>query len=78
MSKVRVLTVESMLPILNVTTESSTWSKPSEHVEITSYDSNLDELFQEIERHQVAEELIEEQNGGPEGLDWLEENRLRG
>jgi hypothetical protein len=78
MSKVRVLTVESIVPIHRISAVSSSWSTPIESVEIDSFDSKLGELYQEIERYQRAEDLVTEQQMNHEGIDWLDENRLNG
>ncbi|MFB3167462.1 DUF3883 domain-containing protein [Neobacillus sp. 179-C4.2 HS] len=78
MNLIRVLTVDSVVPVLRISADLNSWSTQNEPVEITSYDSKLDELFQEIERHQTAEELLEEQHRNQEGLDWIEEDKIRG
>ncbi|MBH0162073.1 protein NO VEIN domain-containing protein [Fictibacillus sp. 26RED30] len=79
MSKIRVLATESVIPVLYINKdELKSWKTPIELEVITSYDSELEFLFQEINRHQVAEDLFTEQQGNQEGIEWLEGNKLLG
>ncbi|OLN22552.1 hypothetical protein BTO30_09625 [Domibacillus antri] len=84
MSQVRVLSVDSVVPIKRISSDLISWTQKDE-TELASYNSNLDILYQEIERYQTAEELNNSNNPPPDndddnqgGLDWLDDNKEKG
>ena len=76
MSKVRVLTLESTIPILHMSFDKQNWEIKT-GTELTSHDSNFKQLYKEIDRYQIAEEMAGEEEN-EKGVSWLEERQTRG